>query len=296
MPRERELDPTQDPLAFFGAEVRRVRTAVGMSLADLGQLVPCDKSTVSRIESGLLMPDEAFARACDQAFPEMGEWFTRFRAAYPNWRMVLPPAFSSFLAHEEQATALCTFEHSLIPGLLATRDYSHAVLSRHLDVTPEQLTARLAARMARQAILDREDPPRVWAVIDDAALYRRVGSPEITRDALLHLADLARRPNITVQIFEDGGGHVGVLGAFTIAEVMGVGCTVHIEDIADGRVCDDAPTLVKATARFRWLQSEALPAASSLACIEKVAEQWTQTAPGGARRLTPVLTAGSASR
>jgi transcriptional regulator with XRE-family HTH domain len=52
MPRERELDATLSPLAFFGAEVRRARSAAGLSLADLGRLVPCDKSTVSRIESG----------------------------------------------------------------------------------------------------------------------------------------------------------------------------------------------------------------------------------------------------
>src|SRR5271165_243446 len=91
MPRERELDATLSPLAFFGAEVRRARTAAGMSLADLGQLVPCDKSTVSRVESGLLAPDEAFARACDQAFPAAGGWFARFYEAHAKWDIAMPP-------------------------------------------------------------------------------------------------------------------------------------------------------------------------------------------------------------
>ena len=208
----------------------------------------------------------------------------------------MPPAFRSFVADEARATALYTFEHSLIPGLLATEDYSRAVLSRHFDATPEQVAARVAARMARQAILDREDPPRLWAVIDDAAFNRNIGSPEITRDALVHLAAMARRPNITVQVLADGGGHVGLQGAFTVAEVMGATCSVNKEDITEGRVCDDTATIVAVSVRFRWLQSEAMPAAASLAFIERTAEQWTQAAPGGARRLTPVPVAGSASK
>lgn len=296
MPRERELDASQSPLAFFGAEVRRARTAAGMSLADLGQLVPCDKSTVSRVESGLLVPDEAFARACDEAFPAAGGWFSRFYQAHAKWDIAMPPAFRSFVADEARATALYVFEHSLIPGLLATEDYSRAVLSRHIGVSAEQVQARVAARMARQGILEREDPPLLWAVIDDAALGRCVGSPAITRDALAHLADMARRPNVTIQVFADAGAHVGLQGAFTVAEVMGSACSVNIEDISDGRVCDDAPTVGVVSVRFRWLQSEALPAAASQAFIERMAEQWTQAAPGGAPRLTPVPAEDSASK
>ena len=72
MAAARELDPAESPLHFFGAEVRRARVAAGMTLADLGVLVPCDASTVSRIEAGLLSPTERFGHACDGAFPQMG--------------------------------------------------------------------------------------------------------------------------------------------------------------------------------------------------------------------------------
>lgn len=296
MPRERELDATQSPLAFFGAEVRRARTAAGMSLADLGALVPCDKSTVSRIESGLLAPDAAFARACDQAFPAFDQWYTRFHGAYPKWETAMPPAFRSFVGDEARATALYTSEHSFIPGLLATEPYARAVLARHLNVTAEQVAARLAARMARQAILDREDPPRLWAVLDEQALHRRIGDQEVMRDALAHLAALAQRPKVTVQVLENGGGHVGLQGAFTVAEVTGSPCSVFKEDITEGWVCYDTATVLTAVERFRWLQSEALPAAESQAFIERMAEQWTQAAPSGARRLIPVPAEASASK
>jgi ribosome-binding protein aMBF1 (putative translation factor) len=71
MPRVRTLTPGASPTHFFGSEVRRAREAAGMSQAELGALVPCDKSVVSRIEAGLTQPDESFARACDAAFPHL---------------------------------------------------------------------------------------------------------------------------------------------------------------------------------------------------------------------------------
>jgi ribosome-binding protein aMBF1 (putative translation factor) len=77
MPRVRTLTPGASPTHHFGSEVRRARDAAGMSQSELGALVPCDKSAVSRVEAGLTSPDEAFARACDAAFPQMGGWFMR---------------------------------------------------------------------------------------------------------------------------------------------------------------------------------------------------------------------------
>lgn len=296
MPRERELDATQSPLAFFGAEVRRARTAASMSLADLGRLVPCDKSTVSRVESGLLVPDESFAKACDQAFPAADGWYTRFYQAYRKWDTAMPPAFRSFVGDEARATALYVFEHSLVPGLLATEDYSRAVLSRHLGVTAELVAVRLAARMARQAILEREDPPLLWVVIDDAALSRCVGSPDITRDALAHLAHMAERPNIMVQVLADAGAHVGLQGACTIAENAGAAISVNLDDLTEGRVCDDATTVGAASARFRWLQTEALSPAASLTLIEQRVELWNKTTPIGGQALTRAQVADSASK
>jgi DNA-binding XRE family transcriptional regulator len=76
MPAIGDLDPAASPGHFFGAEVRRARIAAGMTLADLAARVPCDASTVSRIEAGTLSPGQRFAAARDEAFPLMGGWFT----------------------------------------------------------------------------------------------------------------------------------------------------------------------------------------------------------------------------
>ena len=84
MPAKRDLDPGASPLHFFGAEVRRAREAADMTLADLGALVPCDASTVSKIEAGQLRPTERFVTACVETFPPL-EWLGRFYEESQMW-------------------------------------------------------------------------------------------------------------------------------------------------------------------------------------------------------------------
>lgn len=88
MPRFRVLTPEAPPTHFFGSEVRRAREAAGMPQSELGDLVPCDEATVSRIETALIAPDEAFARACDAAFLQMDGFFTRFLNDSDGWTAV----------------------------------------------------------------------------------------------------------------------------------------------------------------------------------------------------------------
>jgi hypothetical protein len=90
MPAIRDLDPGASPAHFFGAEVRRARVAADMTLADLAATVPCDASTVSRIEAGTLSPARRFADACDEAFPNMAGWFSRFCHDSRTWGRAAP--------------------------------------------------------------------------------------------------------------------------------------------------------------------------------------------------------------
>jgi transcriptional regulator with XRE-family HTH domain len=279
MSRPRTLTPSASPMHFFGSEVRRAREAAGMSQAELGELVPCDKSTVSRVEASLTMPDEAFAVACDAAFPQAGGFFTRFFGAHQNWTAVsaFPPAFRDFVLDEGEATALFVFEHSTVPGLIQTEDYARAVLSHHPGVTEQQVSERLSARLARQAVLTRDGPPPpfLWAVLDEAALHREIGGAKVMHDALRHVEEMAARPNVTVQVIPATGDyHVGLQGAFTIAEVAGTAVSANVDDITDGRRTDDAATVADVALRFRWLQSLALPKSLSLDMLAKAVDRW----------------------
>jgi transcriptional regulator with XRE-family HTH domain len=258
---------------FFGSEVRRAREAAGMSQTDLGDLVPCDKATVSRIEAGLTQPDEAFARACDAAFPHLDGWFTRFYGNSQGWSEAFPPAFRPFAACEAEAVALRWFEHSLVPGLLQTEDYARAILNTYPKVTNAQVDERLAARLARQAVLDREDPPIFWVLLDEAVLHREMGGAAVKHAQLLHVVEMARRPNITVQVIQGMGPHFGLSGAFGIAEMLDRRSIVYLETSAEGETVEDPGIVAGVELLFDTLRTEACKGTESLALIESAANK-----------------------
>jgi transcriptional regulator with XRE-family HTH domain len=273
MPRVRTLTPGASPTHFFGSEVRRAREAAGMSQAELGALVPCDKSVVSRIEAGLVQADEAFARACDVAFPHLDGFFTRFWKDCQTWSAAFPAAFREFAAYEAEALTIWTFQHSLVPGLLQTEGYARAVLERHPNVTSEQVAERVAARLARQSVLERTDPPLLWVLLDENVLHRQAGGVMIMQDQMTHLAAMARRPNITVQVIPREGAHVGLQGGFDMAQTPDA-LVAHLEHIAEGMTTDSPAIVAEASIRFDSLRADAYRRSESLILIEEMAEKW----------------------
>ena len=150
------------------------------------------------------------------------------------------------------------------------------------DVTEDVVSERFAGRLSRQAILDRDDPPPpvVCALIDQSALLREIGGPQVMRDQLAHLVAISRRPNVTIQIIPNSGTHPGLLGAFTVADLGGSPGIVNVEDIADGRVTEDAATVSMVALRFHSLRGDALSKGASRDLIEGVIQQrWKDLTP-----------------
>jgi len=243
LPAARDLHPGASPAHFFGAEVRRAREAAGMTLADLGAVVPCDASTVSRIESGLLNPTERFSHACDESFAQMGGWFTRFYNDSRRWDGPYPRWFADWVDAEGRATVVL-----------------------------------VTARIDRQRIFDRPKPPSLWAVLDEGVLRRSIGGAKVMHDQLVHLAELAERPTVRIHIVPaEVGAHIGLLGAFAIAgftdDVPG---TVYFESPDQGETTQDPTTVASMILTFDTLRSEALPRGASRDLIMRVAEEiWT---------------------
>jgi transcriptional regulator with XRE-family HTH domain len=273
----KDLDPAASPMHFFGAEVRRARLAAGMTLADLGARVPCDASTVSRIEGGTLSPTERFAEACDEAFPHMDGWFSRFYHDSRKWNGPYPAWFRPFVEYEARAKSLRTFEHSLVPGQLQTADYARAVLATRPNIAHDEIEQLTTARLDRQVILERESPPLLWAVIDESVLHREVGGSKVMRDQLWHIADASDRPNITVEVIPYGtGAHSGLLGAFVIADFADAPSIVYLETSNGGTIVEKPSAVEEEALIFDSLRSDALPRRQSRNLIMKVAEDvWT---------------------
>ncbi len=283
----------RDALSLFADELKAHRDARGWTQADLAAKISFSDSLIAQVETCRRAPSKELAKALDRLFVTPG--FTEDRAdssgtpgtfgrlAAKLRNLPFPASFRSFAPYEAEAVALHVFEHSLIPGLLQTESYAHAVMSTRPNTPDDEIGNLVAGRLARQAVLRREDPPApiLWALIDEGVLYRPVAPPDVMREQLTYLVDVSRRPNITVQVVPySAGGHTGLLGACTIAELSEPPGIVNLEDIADGRVTDDIATVSQVTLRFNSLRSDALPKGASRELIARVAEeQWQGIAP-----------------
>ena len=267
-------------LSLFADELKAARDQRGWSQADLADQIPYSLSTISMVEALHRVPTRDLAVHLDKAFGAPGT-FARLEGRLRD--LPFPASFRPFAAYEAEATALYVFEHSLIPGLLQTPGYARAVLATRPNTAEDEIDNLVAARLARQDVLTREDPPPplLWALIDEGVLYRPVAPADVMHDQLMHLVEMSRRPNITIQVLPySAGGHTGLLGAFTVADLDGNAGTVNVEDITDGRVFEDPGTVSRVTLRYKSLQSEALPKGASRELIARVAEErWTGTAP-----------------
>lgn len=283
----------RDALALFADELKAHREACGWTQADLAAMINFSESLVALVETCRRVPSKGLAKALDRVFATPGfsedssdspgrqGTFGRLEAKLRN--LPFPASFQSFTPYEAEAVELRVFEHSLIPGLLQTEAYARAVLSTRPNTLGDEIDSLVAGRLARQAVLWREDPPAtiLWSLVDEGALHRPVAPHDVMYNQLIHLAEVSRRPNITVQIVPySAGGHTGLLGACTVADLDGFHSIVNLEDIADGRVTDDAAMVSLVTLRFNSLRSDALHKAASRELIVRVAEErWKASAP-----------------
>jgi transcriptional regulator with XRE-family HTH domain len=267
---------TRTPEGVFGAELRYYRERAGLSQTDLAALVNVSHDVISKIETGDRAPAKGFPERLDAApgLDTRGA-LTRLwgllkegarHRAIPGW-------FQPWTHFEAQATTLRSYEPLLIPGLFQTEDYARAILAAEPGADADKLDDQVAARMDRQAVLERAGPPQVWSVLDEAVLHRCIGGPKVMRDQLVRLADLAGRPMVTIQVIPALiGAHAGLLGGFALAELDSSAGMVYLETAAEGQIVDSPALMAHVMFRFDTLRSEALPRAASRDLIMKVAE------------------------
>ena len=273
-------DAAGNPRVVFGKLLRHYRTRAGLSQEQLGALVYLTGDMVAKIERGDRTASEKFVLDCE-ALPklaaqgtlqllwnELRESFTS--RLYPGW-------FAPWPDLEARAAKLRWFELAVIPGLLQTEGYARALLTDRIGFRGDRDEA-VAARMERAAILDWDDPPELWAVIDEAVLRRPVGGADVMAGQIKHLLHMARRPTIVVRvILATVGVHDGLAGTgFVIADSDDGSPTAAYQDTAiRGQVTDDATDIASLTATWERVTAEALPRSTSLALIEEIGRTWT---------------------
>jgi transcriptional regulator with XRE-family HTH domain len=212
---------------LVGAQLRRLRTEAGLSREEAAEAIRASEWKIHRLENGQVgFKDRDIGdllRLYGVTDPDDIAGFLQFarEANAPGWWQqygdLVPQWFKAYVDLESAATLIRTYEGQLVPGLLQTEDYMRAVIGAHLDEPPEEAERRVALRMARQTLLTRPDRPRLWAVIDEAALRRPVGSPEAMRGQLERLIAATKLVNVVLQILPfRAGAHPGMVGAFSI--------------------------------------------------------------------------------
>ncbi|MDT0403543.1 MULTISPECIES: helix-turn-helix domain-containing protein [Streptomyces] len=198
---------------LVGVQLAGFRDDAGLSQEQAARSVGFSPAKLSRIESGKgrRPPTEADVLALltrygtDEYEASVLLKLLR-RAGEPGWwqrydKRLMPEWFDRLVGLQEAAATIRTFEIQYVPGLLQTAAYTRAVVERGLPNVPSgEVRRRVELRMRRAELLQREDAPQIWAVIDESVLLRVLGSRAVMREQLEHLVTLAGRTNVTVQI------------------------------------------------------------------------------------------------
>ncbi|HEY0701023.1 MAG TPA: helix-turn-helix transcriptional regulator [Micromonospora sp.] len=258
---------------LFAGELRRMRQATNLSQETLAQRLRYSASLVAAIEQGRRVPSLDFTRRCDQVL-ETGGLLERIRDALT--REALLPWFQEWVQVERAALALRSFEPLVIPGLLQTEEYARALNQGASQFSEHEMEEQVSARMARQAVLTRDDPPRLSFVLDEHVLRRPVGGAKVMREQLARLVEAGALWNVTIHVVPASvGAYPGLNGAFVVATPEVGDDVAYLDNQILGVVVDRAASVLKLRNIWESVHGEALSHAQSIKLITEAMETWT---------------------
>ncbi|RKE18296.1 helix-turn-helix transcriptional regulator [Streptomyces sp. TLI_171] len=213
---------------LLGSQLRRLREGCAITREDAGYAIRASESKISRMELGRVSFKERDVADLLSLYGLSGGaeresllalvreanksgWWHSYNDVLPNW-------FQTYIGLEEAAALIRTYEVQFVPGLLQCEEYAGAIFAQNRPTLAEdEIDRRVALRTRRQKLLTDGRGPKLWAVIDEAALRRPVGGPEVMRAQLEHLVELAQLPSVVIQVMPFRfGAHAGESGAFSV--------------------------------------------------------------------------------
>jgi transcriptional regulator with XRE-family HTH domain len=269
---------------LIGAALRRCREQAGYTLDDAARILECDRSKISRIETGQrsvrpkelreLLDEYGVDEARSNALVSIARQ-ARQTGWWQSYSHVLSDAYQDFISLEASAATIWIYEAQLVPGLLQTEDYARAIASASLvGESHEEREQFVQARLTRQHVLTRDDPLQLWAILSEGTLRQMVGGPEVMRDQLRHLIETGNtRPNVNIQVLPFSvGAHAATSGPFAImkfpeAPDLGV---VYLEGQTGGIYLESADEVARYTLVSEHLRASALSTAVTVRLIDEV--------------------------
>ena len=253
----RSAGPTVQRLVL-GGHLRRLREDAGMTTERAAASIRGSHSKISRMEHGRVgfkerdIADLLTLYGVGPGTEREALLNLAREANTPGWWQgysdILPHWVEPYFGLEAAASFIREYELQFVPGLLQTQEYARAVIRLGNLPSDDEVERRTKARISRQEILHRDDPPKVWAVLDEGALRRVIGGPQVMREQLLHLIEMCDHPAVTLQILPfSAGAHRAMGGPFTILRYTepDLRAVVYIEQLTSALYLDK-PTEVDA--------------------------------------------------
>jgi transcriptional regulator with XRE-family HTH domain len=264
--------PVSTSVEGFADELRAWRERLGLSQAELGNRMGYSGSHVSSVETMSRVPTLQFAKKADEALATPGT-FARLHKQIT--KEAFPPWFSPFVHFEARASRIHNWDNHCMTGLIQIEEYARAIISSgRPDLSADAVERDVAARMARQQILDSDECPFCWFIIREAALRTSYGGPGVMGRQLARLAEYARRPRVTVQVFPFSAPDCpGSQGPVTIFDFPGAASVGYAEGHEAGRIIEAPADMARLVMMFDHLRAGALTPAESARFIENLQQE-----------------------
>lgn len=269
-------------------ELRKARQEASLTQEQVAAAMDWSLSKIIRIENGSVSISTNDLKALLRHYQivdadRTGELVALARAArerswWSVYRDVASPRLLQFIEYEAAAVITRNFEPLLIPGLLQTEEYARAVISQFYErPTAERVDSLMELRMKRQELLDRADPPLLFFILDEAVIRRLVGGKAVMRRQVRQLAEMASRPNVTVEVVPFSVGvHAGMNGSFVVLEFPDAedDDVLYLESTQGELIKPDLPEEILAYREtFEQLRELALGPGDSVTYLNKVADE-----------------------
>nr|MDT0661344.1 helix-turn-helix transcriptional regulator [Micromonospora sp. DSM 115978] len=265
----------------LGGELRQIRKDRGLTAVAVANQLDWQPSRLSRMETGQQGIQVEDVAALLVVYGVTGQERKRLLGMAERvkdtgwWEMIggLPAESRTLIRLEAEATAILNWQPVLVPGLLQMPEYVRAVM-RGCGVSDSDAQGRVAARLGRQAILTRNEPPTLDVVLDEIVLRRVLGGPRVMARQLRHLVEAAERPNVTLRVVPFGvGAHTGLDGPIVLLAFPRNRPVVHLEHKLSGLFLDEPNQVEFFRREADRLAEVALSPAESVDLVARVATE-----------------------
>jgi transcriptional regulator with XRE-family HTH domain len=268
----------------LGARLRELRTARGLTVDQVAELLLCSPSKVSRMETGqrgaTLRDVRDLCQIYELTDASQVEYLMGLvrEAKQQAWWQSYDLDYATYIGLEQAATTLCYYQSTIVPGLLQTLGYARAMHegSMPAEFTPERTDKLIEVRMRRQQVLTREPPMQLRVVLDEAVLHRVVGGPEVMAGQLRHFTEIAKRPNVTLQVIPFGiGAHPAMENMFNIIEFGDVAPrVVYVEGLMGWLFLERENDVRRYAQVFKYLCEVALDPKDTIELVSEVGARY----------------------